>query len=1204
MSGPLSIVLRGLIIVAAVVIVSLPLVFEYITFRRDRKNKIAHKRFRLFLFAIVYAIVITVILAVSHGLLHWVMHLSFIVWLTKKISFLDRINYATSVYAVLFVNLAIGVLFRITVRLVRIRMAKRELVIPEGKEGKYSILQRIERAIIRFFYKETWFFANEIIRITALVLSITYAVLFTSYQIPVIFHAAWFPYVIMNTVFDHGYLYPIITLIPLWEFYFFLCGVEHLEEECVSLLEPDEIPTGALGRNIVYHVDKECRRVFTRYFRKRFKANVKETKYPNFKVDSVTQKIAESAENGNPLDDAARKGYRLCLDRLIRADSNSILNTDRNVTNCGVVVNGDFFSDFTRYFIGYLGIILARGDNVIFVCKNHVRALEVESYLKEALENTYSLQHKLLDEEQIKLNGSVWRMCVVEDENDGIGQEKLRESSILITDLSFLCTATFERNYKDFICLTDTVVYVDTADTINTSSQQMVLLNYRMNNIRRESELAAINSSEAATSSGEVNKNFARRYVLKGLKYVCYDNVIIPGIDRALNNLLSIEFVTVNAMVYNFKKLIMCLYDYEGRVDAKGDVEELLPTTAEELGILSLVANHAVKEGNNVIRPIKGEDSATVSVYAEAKIPYGDMMESSDANVGSEIAIQTDRNYRVNKPVYASEGYNLIVAFDDADNLPAAIRKFASRKTKDPSLIMLFSRPYMLRDYYVANVDRLWKDEQIVRTLSVRNVRSVILRTILTKASSGGISVDELLGSLNKRSDLFNEEFLEAIGRRDVAFLLKAILREVFTTNGKAEDAEDYLRYFEFKTVRDFDRRGTFSAETKILLREQGSLYELINCRNMIRVKIAHKTKPDPLPLTVDRLSQNFISGQNMLYNGRVYQIERITDGVLYVGQPTDGNNRAPYQYVQDREYHIDWSNLTRTANNGNYSEPLDNYEIVILQNLGNEQEMAVGTANVRSLNVGVSVSRRPMEVVTNGFFSVDWTVLSVNGVVQNTDDTLRTDNYQYLRKDSDGFRQTYRNYGGFRRPEKAGTSGRVMDPYIQSLENAPISRMTSSRGAKMLSIRVSGELGKNPERIAMLAAAMIGEILRSMYPSASDCIAVCPIIPDVAQGNQRKDVENLRRRLPRAYCYGYEYQPNAIELLIVEDCASDVGVISSLRASGEVFVKQLFQKVSDYLNWYSQSKTKSNYLYYGMSKEPDCFDFDGLRVLAEALAR
>lgn len=422
--------------------------------------------------------------------------------------------------------------------------------------------------------------------------------------------------------------------------------------------------------------------------------------------------------------------------------------------------------------------------------------------------------------------------------------------------------------------------------------------------------------------------------------------------------------------------------------------------------------------------------------------------------------------------------------------------------------------------------------------------------------------------------------------------------------NGKSEDAEDYLRYFEFKTVRDFNRRGTFSAETKILLREQGSLYELINCKNMVSVKIAHRNVSDPLPLTVDRLSQNFIAGQNMLYNGCVYKIERINNGVLYAGQPTDGNNRAPYQYVQDREYHIDWSNLTRATNNGNYSEPLDNYEIVILQNPENEQESTGGSAGVRSLNVGVSVSRRPMEVVTNGYFPVDWTVLSVNGVVQNADDTLRTDNYQYLRKDSVGFRQTYRNYGGFRRPVETDSAGRMPDSYVQALEEASCSQKTMSRGAKMLSIRVSGELGKNPERIAMLAAAMIGEILRSMYPSASDCIAVCPIIPNIAQENQRKDEENLRRRLPKAYCYGYEYQTKAMELLIIEDCASDVGVISSLRASGEIFVKQLFQKVRDYLNWYSQSETKSNYLYYGMSKEPDCFDFEGLRVLAEALAR
>ena len=45
---------------------------------------------------------------------------------------------------------------------------------------------------------------------------------------------------------------------------------------------------------------------------------------------------------------------------------------------------------------------------------------------------------------------------------------------------------------------------------------------------------------------------------------------------------------------------------------------------------------------------------------------------------------------------------------------------------------------------------------------------------------------------------------------------------------------------------------------------------------------------------------------------------------------------------------------------------------------------------------------------------------------------------------------------------------------------------------ALMMTIRLNGKLGEKTERTVHLAAAMIREIIRSMFPSVADSVAVC----------------------------------------------------------------------------------------------------------------
>ena len=101
--------------------------------------------------------------------------------------------------------------------------------------------------------------------------------------------------------------------------------------------------------------------------------------------------------------------------------------------------------------------------------------------------------------------------------------------------------------------------------------------------------------------------------------------------------------------------------------------------------------------------------ASTVTVFAEDILPYENIAETLAANMG-QVSIKADgNNIRLNKPFYNPDDYSVIIAMDEGNNLPAALRKYLSMVSEKPTLILVFSRPYLLRDYYLAWSAFRWK---------------------------------------------------------------------------------------------------------------------------------------------------------------------------------------------------------------------------------------------------------------------------------------------------------------------------------------------------------------------------------------------------------------------------------------------------------------------------------------------------------------
>lgn len=1141
--------LKGLLMIGLVCLMAAPLLLEYLSYKKDREDGLSHKRFRLFVFSVVYFIAITVVMLLLEDLLQWIQSWRVIIWLSNQLAIPARVDYAVAVFAVILLNAGIGFLFKLLLKLVRIGLKKKELVKPKGKDGAYTRLQEAERAVLRFFHNEKWFFAARMLAFVCIALSAAYGLLFFAWQMPIFWDASWIRYDILARIFEAGYIYPIITLLPLCEAYFFLAGVEQLREECPELVK-EEMTAQKTDAPDLQKVNVESQKLFRDYFQCQLPEISSPIATTATEYHAITKLIAEEVEADTRNPQTVKDGYLNCIDAIVRNDLRAIgEETEKKTT--GILVVGSFFSEFSMYFLRYVSAILSRGDNVVFVCNDAQQIETVGVYVTQAMSQMYSLYHSNGAVEGLNFDDPIWKICKVSSDHDGIERARIDECSVLITDLQYLCSRDFERNHTYFANLIDTVVFVDAMASVNAYPRQMALFVTSVKNTRDLNALRAKNSSENEEDPDAApgrNDAFRVRYSSNQIKYICFDDSRTPGLDKVLNNLLSVEFESADAMKYAPQTMICC-YNYEAKRNDFGKrVCPQAAMTTEELGVLVNMADFSLAFG-----------AGTVSLFAERGIPYADIAESLAANANNGLLARENVNLRINDPSYNPDDYSVIVAFDAGDNLPAAIRRYAAMTPEKPTLVMVFSRPYLFRDYYVDNVEKLWRTEQLMRIPVEQSDKQNAIRRILVKANSGGIFAEEIISILQ---DVELPDYREPLASGDLNTVLRMLLVDCGIPQNNALDLFDFFAY---SSYRDFDKDGHFVSKDKIRLRRNGALFDYINGLDLIH--LITRGEDLLLPLTKDRITQNYISGQNMLYNGNVYTIDSIDTaaGKLYARHATGGRNNAPYQYLQDREYRIDWSD-----------------EAAVSVYPTKRVECGWANADKTYKEVVVSVKRRPMEVITKGYTPVDHRTLARNGVDSSGYVGLADADHQ------DIFKQCYRRYGAVDKPVCSS------DAIMSSAE-----LISSPNGALVMSVRVTGDFGGDAKRISTLAAAMLSETLREMFPSVAECVAVCPVISEPFTDEQSAAVLSKQYK---AVCSGRDVDPNDFELLIIEDCENDLGVISVLMGSGDDVLKMLFSPIHKYLSWYADTTQKSDYLYYGEASEPACFDFPGLSKLAGVL--
>lgn len=1115
-------ILKLLFLFAAVLVMTAPLILALFTFARDREKKISCMRFRIVIYTAIYTVFITIALFVLKALVLKVESLPFVQWLANKLAVSSRVVYCGEVVLAMLVNFAVGFLHRILGKFVRIGLKKEKLTEPKNEDGTFTAAQQRERKVIAFFNNEKWFLVAHILKCFAIALTLIYSLLFILYQIPALFGADWVPYDFISMLFRAGYVYPMISLLVLWEAYFFLDGIRHVEEECPELVNGETADIGTIETDLK-QIDEAIRKEFKKYYvcdvdlSKTLQTETAKTKH-----HEITEWIEKAIENDarNP-QGKSKEIYLNCLDKMVGSDKS-------------LLINGAFFSEFSAYFLRYLSVIAARGDNIAFVCSNDSQIEEVYRYIKEGLSQISSLYCKN-DDQNVDYDDPIWRIVRVKSDDS---DSEVDDNSILVTSLSYLCSSKFESDHSRFVHLLDTVVFVDTLRTANTYSRQLAMLNTRLKHISKINALLAKDPKR--------NNDFRVRYMSKQVRYLCFDDTRTPGLDKVLKNRLAVDFESADAMYYNPDTIVRC-YTYEGQLgeDGRRNLPDVLGLgESEEIGTLMTVALMCLAKG-----------ASSVNIFADELIPYENIRETVEANMGRAIIKVDGNNICLNTAHYNANRYNVLIVMDSSNNLPATLRRYISMVSDKPALVLVFSRPYMMRDYYTARIDDIWSNAQIEQIPVESGTKKDIAQKILVKANAGGISEKELL----KLAEGI-PEFAELVKKKEI----NEILRAVLALNGVLQaDRNNLYRYFEYSSSQDFNENGEYDPEDKILLRRQGKLFDMIDGREMV-IMVTEDGCEIALPLPRNRLTQNYISDQNLLYNGKIYHIDRIDTeaGRIYAKLTESGKNTETYQYIQAREYRVE---LAQEAAEAAY--PIKH---VLVKRT--EEDVSVN-------EIYVCAFRAPMEVLTDGYFKIDSHTLASNAA---------DDAYRCLDDGAEAI-QTYRRYGAFSSPTVSAES-------VGATRQA-----TNENGALMMSIRICGEFGEDVDKTMSLAAAMLNELLHSMFPSVADSVAVCPVL----HAEMTDENADILKKHPKLTVIGESsyVSKTDFDLLIIEDCTSDLGVVSVLMSAGDNVLQTLFDPVFRYLTWYADAEKKSDYLYYGLGSEPSCFNFETLRKLSKLLA-
>ena len=484
------------------------------------------------------------------------------------------------------------------------------------------------------------------------------------------------------------------------------------------------------------------------------------------------------------------------------------------------------------------------------------------------------------------------------------------------------------------------------------------------------------------------------------------------------------------------------------------------------------------------------------------------------------------------------------IVADDSFNLPSVIHTYSRYIGKKASVLHVITRQYLLRDYFYANAPRYLFEQPLLERSMVEHAKPDKTAMILLLCRlMEGVPVANFISEMKRLGHTADEDSNEF---ETISQLVNCCLK---TAIGHMPDN----RQEHFTLYRP---AGEFYPGLFVRVYENYDLFSrLMEETALVRIRFRSGTRSTTyINLFRRMLDQRYLEGQNLVFANQNYEIKSIDRkvGEIVVDDASSVHGLA-LDYVQLRNYSLNSESFAKEccalAAGNKPADPA----------LLSMRKEFIGEENV------------------------------VNAVVMARADSslsVNSDTYGYYLVETDG--------SGLRVTDSSIPVIRLPDSKREQL------RRETSTG---IYLRIEMKRSRD-DRLTMTLAALLQEMMKTLFPDYYFCLSVCPILENPAAIYEHPDHKSnvIASLYPRLEKWD-TVTPDSIELLIVDDCVGGTGALDVLFEPEGTFLQNVLWMLSDYLNWQKESEA-SPYIFFGMDYEPGIFDMEGIRVVLQSFAR
>lgn len=750
-----------------------------------------------------------------------------------------------------------------------------------------------------------------------------------------------------------------------------------------------------------------------------------------------------------------------------------------------VYFGSSFYSQLGEYVIAYTYVRLLAGYRVIFIVSDRSKVEGLQQYIGNRLTEITGVTRE-----------ETWRVYSADSNH-------LNEADVLVGVPEDFASDNIVENFPAFFEEACNAIFVDADKILNLNSYLCSIMACRL----------------FAATENKIRFMFISRDVLQGFsaslrKFFCIDEDVVDCNSAEENE-------HVSYMLWNRESNL--LYNKDGQSE----------TTLE-----TLIAEAAY--GDHV-------DGIRILTYVPLKPAEKQNFQAHD--------VEINRFYKQVPRV------NYLIYTDERCNLAAAIYAYTRFHGREDSILHILSRPYLLREYFGDRVEMYVNRSDLIKPRAAEHAdgEKILLVRLLCEATSD---------STGMPISLFREKIDAALKERGlprsfdingaVAFLLSELMfnpaiRETGVekhSDGSEEPVSVANKNFpvhSYYTLIQPEPKDGYQLDLELhisFLRMEEVFHALLLQNTRVQLSL-HGTIIGALDTFPERVHQQYLPGQYIIYENHEYEIDKIADDstVIYLRQENITNNTC-----------LDTAFLRR-------------YTIKRKEDFGKRHGVHHYTTGLlKEIDVGYESAQIFGE--TYGFYRLmanSQTLDFVKGVVGNP--TL----------DDKTIKAQCRTLPG----------GKILTVRL-------VSRGECSDGTRKLLAAVLNEFLRTmfPETFRCVAVCPV---------------LLTPTVPEEIEDKFSRDVETLYPYVIKPD-ETVVATSNVAEFLIINDANEDVGILDRLYDGSARIMEELFSYIYDYLSWLASHpelpEGEAHYIYFGSETLPEIYDLPGSLELLANCAR